>query len=33
VHPAPVGRRRLPSKRVKIDAGDPLEVLVAQQRR
>jgi prevent-host-death family protein len=33
VHPAPAGRRRLPSTRVKIAAGDPLEVLVAQQRR
>jgi prevent-host-death family protein len=33
VHPAPVGRRRLPSQRVKVTAGDPLEVLVAKQRR
>jgi len=32
VRPAPAGRRRLPAQRVSIGPGDPLEVLVAQQR-
>lgn len=33
VRPAPASRRRLPSKRVKLTAGDTLAELVAQQRR
>lgn len=33
VRPALAARRRLPSQRVKLAPGDPLEVLVAQQRR
>lgn len=33
VRAAPDTRRRLPSRRVKLTPGDPLEVLVAQQRR
>ncbi len=32
VRPAPATRRRLPSRRVKLTPGDPLETLVAQQR-
>ena len=32
VRPAPATRRRLPSRRVKLAPGDPLETLVAQQR-
>jgi prevent-host-death family protein len=32
VRPAPATRRRLPSRRVKLAPGDPLEKLVAQQR-
>ena len=32
VRPAPAARRRLPSRRVKLAPGDPLETLVAQQR-
>lgn len=33
IRPAQATRRRLPSKRVKIGAGDPVSDLVAQQRR
>ena len=33
VRPAPASHRRLPSQRVKITPGDPLDVLVAHQRR
>ncbi len=33
VRPATATRRRLPSRRVKLAPGDPLETLVAQQRR
>ena len=33
VRPAPATRRRLPSQRVKLTPGDPIETLVAQQRR
>ena len=33
VRPATDARRRLPSRRVKLAPGDPLESLVAQQRR
>ena len=33
VRPAPTARRRLPSRRVKLTPGEPLEVFVAQQRR
>ena len=32
VRPAPDNRRRLPSRRVKLTPGDPIEMLVAQQR-
>lgn len=32
VRPAPATRRRLPSRRVKLTPGDPIETLVAQQR-
>jgi len=33
VRPAPASRRRLPSRRVKLTPGEPLETLVTQQRR
>ena len=33
VRPAPAARRRLPSKRVKLTAGESLAELVGQQRR
>ena len=33
VRPAQAARRRLPSKRAKLDAGEPLAELVGQQRR
>jgi prevent-host-death family protein len=33
VRPAPATRRRLPSQRVKLTPGEPLDALVARQRR
>lgn len=33
VRPATAARRRLPARRVKLTPGDPLELLVRQQRR